>query len=123
MTDTHKVYKLEKFGLEANIGKYAKQANGAVWLKQGKNIVLSTAVASAAPVDFPGYFPLMVEYRERLSAAGKIPGGYIKREGRLSDSEILISLLASGQIGKAPDSGSGNCRFESCLASHLIFRA
>ncbi len=88
-----KTYKLEKAGLEVEIGKFACQANGAVWIKHDKNVVLSTAVSSESERDFAGFFPLMVEYRERTAASGKFPGGFIKREGRLTDSEILGSRL------------------------------
>ena len=87
-----------ELGLEVELGKYARQANGAAWLKSGKNIVLCTAVASGAPKDFLGFFPLTVEYRERTSAAGKIPGGFFKREGKLSDAEVLNSRLIDRPI-------------------------
>lgn len=86
-----KIFKLESLGLEVTLGKYAKQADGAVWIKAGNNIVLSTAVATKEPKDFMGFFPLTVEYRERPASAGKIPGGFIKREGKLSDTEVLTS--------------------------------
>lgn len=88
-----RTFKLESAGLEVEIGKYAKQADGAVWIKSGNNIVLSTVVATKEPKDFMGFFPLTVEYREKTSAAGKFPGGFIKREGRLSDHEVLTSRL------------------------------
>src|SRR3990167_9582203 len=90
-------FKLEEFGLEVEIGKYAQQAAGAVWLKQGGTIVLST-VCSAATDEFPGFLPLSVDYREQFAAAGKIPGGYYKREGRSSDKEILTSRLIDRSI-------------------------
>lgn len=93
-----KIYTLEKFGLEVEIGKFAKQADGATWLKSGNTIVLSTAVAAEPPKEFMGFFPLTVEYRERMAAAGKFPGGFIKREGRLSDFEILSSRLIDRSI-------------------------
>jgi len=94
----HKIFKLPELGLEVEIGKYARQADGAAWIKAGNNIVLSTAVASKTAREFLGFFPLTVEYRERTSAAGKFPGGYIKREGRLSDLEILTSRLIDRPI-------------------------
>src|SRR5665647_2257493 len=84
-----KKFKLDSFGYEVEIGKYACQADGAVWLKQGGTVVLATVV-SATSKDFPGFLPLTVDYREHFSAAGKIPGGYFKREGRSTDREILI---------------------------------
>jgi polyribonucleotide nucleotidyltransferase len=86
-----KVFSLPEMGLEVEIGKFARQADGSVWIKAGKNIVLATVVATKKTKEFGGFFPLTVEYRERPSAAGKIPGGYIKREGKLSDAEVLTS--------------------------------
>src|SRR3990170_8690728 len=85
-------FKLEKFGIEVELGKYAQQAAGAVWLKQGGTVVLST-VCSAPSKEFPGFLPLSVDYREQFAAAGKIPGGYYKREGRLTDRETLTARL------------------------------
>lgn len=93
-----KKFRLDSLGLEVVIGKFARQADGAVWISKGKNIVLATAVATEAPKDFMGFFPLTVEYRERMSAAGKFPGGFIKREGKLSDFEILSSRLIDRAI-------------------------
>lgn len=87
-----KTFRLEEFGFEAQFGKYALQANGAVWLQKGGTVVLATAV-SAPNKEFAGFFPLVVDYREQFSAAGKIPGGYYKREGKSSDREVLTSRL------------------------------
>lgn len=84
--------------LEVEIDKYARQADGAAWLKSGNNVVLTTTVASKEEKEFIGFFPLTVELRERMAAAGKIPGGYIKREGKLSDSEVLNSRLIDRSI-------------------------
>ncbi|HEV2601719.1 MAG TPA: polyribonucleotide nucleotidyltransferase [Candidatus Babeliales bacterium] len=92
-----KNFRLEDFGYEVEIGRVAKQANGAVWLKRGGTIVLVTA-CSAESKDFPGFLPLSVDYRENYSAAGKIPGGYYKREGRPSDKEVLTSRLIDRAI-------------------------
>jgi polyribonucleotide nucleotidyltransferase len=80
-------------GLEVVIGKFAGQADGSAWLKSGDNVVLATSVMSREERDFMGFLPLTVEYREKTSAAGRIPGGYIKREGRLSDTEVLTSRV------------------------------
>ena len=88
-----KVFHFPELGLEVEIGKFARQADGATWIKAGNNIVLSTVVATKEPKEFVGFFPLTIEYRERASAAGRIPGGYIKREGKLSDVEVLTSRL------------------------------
>src|SRR5512143_3587640 len=73
-------------------GRMARQANGACLVQYGETVVLCTAVAQDNPTDLP-FFPLTIEYRERTYAAGKIPGGFIKREGRPSDSEILSARL------------------------------
>lgn len=93
-----RTFHLPELGLTAVFGKFARQAHGAVWLELKGTRVLSTAVASSQPRDFPGFFPLTVEYRERMSAAGKIPGGYPKREGKLSDFEVLTSRLIDRPI-------------------------
>jgi polyribonucleotide nucleotidyltransferase len=75
-------------------GRFAKQANGSVMVRCGDTMVLVTAVAAEEPKQDIDYFPLQVEYREKTSAAGKFPGGYIKREGgRPSEKEILTSRL------------------------------
>jgi len=91
MNKLSKKYKLDQFGLEVELNKFAKQADGSAWVKLGNNIVLTTAVASKEEKEFVGFFPLTVEYRERTSAAGKFPGGFFKREGKLSDREVLSS--------------------------------
>jgi polyribonucleotide nucleotidyltransferase len=74
-------------------GKLAKQANGAVVVKSGDSVVLVTACANENPKPGQGFFPLTVDYREYTYAAGKFPGGFIKREGRLSEKEVLTSRL------------------------------
>ncbi|MEX0940057.1 MAG: polyribonucleotide nucleotidyltransferase [Candidatus Babeliales bacterium] len=85
-----KKFSLPEFNYEVEIGKVAAQADGAAWFKYGETVVLATAV-SAPTEEFPGFLPLTVDYREQLAAAGKIPGGYFKREGRLTDKEVLTS--------------------------------
>lgn len=87
-----KKYSLAEFGYTAIIGKFAGQADGAVWLQQGGTVVLAV-VASEKSEEFPGFFPLTVEYREQFAAAGRIPGGYLKREGKPSDQEVLNGRL------------------------------
>ncbi|HMN49735.1 MAG TPA: polyribonucleotide nucleotidyltransferase, partial [Ignavibacteriaceae bacterium] len=84
------------FSLET--GRYAKQANGAVMVTYGDTMVLVTAVASPEAKEGMDYFPLQVEYREKTSAAGKFPGGYIKREGRPTEKEILSARLCDRPI-------------------------
>ncbi|AST97558.1 polyribonucleotide nucleotidyltransferase [Shouchella clausii] len=83
--------------LSVEVGQLAKQANGAVLVRYGDTAVLSTATASKEPKDLP-FFPLTVNYEERLYAAGKIPGGFIKREGRPSERAILTSRLIDRPI-------------------------
>jgi polyribonucleotide nucleotidyltransferase len=79
-------------------GRYAKQANGAVMVRYGDTMVLVTAVATTEVKDNQDFFPLQVEYREKTSAAGKFPGGFIKREGRPTEKEILSSRLIDRPI-------------------------
>ncbi len=79
-------------------GLYAKQANGAVMVRYADTMVLVTAVATEEAKEDQDFFPLQVEYREKTSAAGKFPGGYIKREGRPSEKEILSSRLIDRPI-------------------------
>src|SRR5690349_332655 len=74
-------------------GKLARQANGAVTVKQGNAILLATVVANKEPREGQEFFPLSVDYQEKFASAGRIPGSFFKREGRLSDYEVLISRL------------------------------
>lgn len=92
-----KTFTLPEFGYSVVLDKYARQADGSVWIQQGGTVVLATAV-SAESSEFPGFLPLTVEYREKFSAAGKIPGGYFKREGKPSDKEILTARLIDRAI-------------------------
>ena len=77
--------------LSFETGKLAKQAHGSVVVRTGENVVLATAVANADPREGIDFFPLTVDYREYTYAGGRIPGGFIKREGRPSEREILTS--------------------------------
>ncbi|OGU63744.1 MAG: polyribonucleotide nucleotidyltransferase [Ignavibacteria bacterium RBG_16_36_9] len=79
-------------------GRYARQANGSVMVRYGDTMVLVTAVASTEVKEDQDFFPLQVEYREKTSAAGKFPGGFIKREGRPTEKEILSSRLIDRPI-------------------------
>ena len=79
-------------------GRFAKQANGSVMVRYGDTMGLVTAVASPEAKPDQDFFPLQVEYREKTSAAGKFPGGYIKREGRPTEKEILSSRLIDRPI-------------------------
>jgi polyribonucleotide nucleotidyltransferase len=84
--------------LTIETGRFAKQANGAAMVRYGDTMVLVTAVASPESKPDQDFFPLQVEYREKTSAAGKFPGGYIKREGRPTEKEILSSRLIDRPI-------------------------
>ncbi|MCK1975464.1 polyribonucleotide nucleotidyltransferase [Jeotgalicoccus huakuii] len=83
--------------LKVEYGEMAKQANGSVLVRYGDTVVLSTATASKEPKDI-GFFPLTVGYEEKLYAAGKIPGGFNKREGRPSEDATLTSRLIDRPI-------------------------
>lgn len=74
-------------------GRLARQADGAVTVRMGNNILLATVVAAQEAKEGQDFFPLSVDYMEKMAAAGRIPGSFFKREGRLSESEILISRL------------------------------
>ena len=84
--------------LTIETGLLAPQANGAVTVRQGDTILLSTATATSSPREGIDYFPLQVEYREKFSAAGKFPGGFFKREGRPSEKEILTARFTDRPI-------------------------
>src|SRR6266567_5197060 len=77
--------------LSIETGRVAEQANGAVILRQGDTVVLSTAVMAKEPREGIDWFPLTCDYEERFYAAGKFPGGFIKREGRPSENAVLTS--------------------------------
>lgn len=79
--------------LRADIGRVAAQANGAVLMHYGDTVVLSTATASEKPREGIDFFPLSVEYEEKMYAVGKIPGGFNKREGKASENAILTSRV------------------------------
>lgn len=82
-------------GAEVTIetGRLARQADGAVTVRQGNCILLATVVAAKEPREGQDFFPLSVDYQEKFASAGRIPGSFFKREGRLSDYEVLISRL------------------------------
>ena len=91
----YKSFSMELAGrtLTVDIGRVAKQANGAALMHYGETVVLSTATASDKPRDGIDFFPLSVEYEEKLYAVGKIPGGFNKREGKASENAILTSRV------------------------------
>jgi polyribonucleotide nucleotidyltransferase len=90
-TFMYKTFEMELAGrpLKVDVGRVAKQANGAVLMHYGDTTVLCTATASEKPRDGIDFFPLSVEYNERMYAVGKIPGGFNKREGKASENAIL----------------------------------
>ena len=91
----YKSYEMELGGrtLRVDIDRVAKQANGAAFMHYGDTVVLSTATASSKPREGIDFFPLAVEYEEKMYAAGKIPGGFKKREGRASDHATLTARV------------------------------
>lgn len=99
MSEQKKVYTLDWAGrtLTIEAGQLAKQANGAVLVRYGETTVLSTVTASKKPKPLD-FFPLTVNYEERMYSVGKIPGGFIKREGRPSENAVLTSRLIDRPI-------------------------
>ena len=91
----YKSYSMELAGrtLTVDVDRVAKQANGAVLMHYGDTVVLSTATASDKPREGVDFFPLSVEYEEKMYAVGKIPGGFNKREGKASENAILTSRV------------------------------
>ncbi|MCI5481187.1 MAG: polyribonucleotide nucleotidyltransferase [Lachnospiraceae bacterium] len=91
----YKSFSMELAGrtLTVDVGRVAAQANGAAFMHYGDTTVLSTATASEKPRDGIDFFPLSVEYEEKLYASGKIPGGFNKREGKASEHAILTSRV------------------------------
>lgn len=91
----YKTFSMDLAGrtLSVDIGRVAAQANGAAFMHYGETVVLSTATASDKPREGIDFFPLSVEYEEKLYAVGKIPGGFSKREGKASENAILTSRV------------------------------
>lgn len=91
----YKSFSMELAGrtLTVDVGRVAKQANGAAFMHYGDTVVLSTATASEKPREGIDFFPLSVEYEEKLYSVGKIPGGFNKREGKASENAILTSRV------------------------------
>ena len=96
----HKSYTINFNGapLTVEIGKVAKQANGACWITQGESVVLVTATASTKAKEGVDFLPLSCDYEEKMYASGKIPGGFKKREGRPGTDAILTSRLMDRPI-------------------------
>lgn len=95
MAKEFKSFSMELAGrtLTVDVGRVAAQANGAAFMHYGDTVVLSTATASEKPRDGIDFFPLSVEYEEKLYAVGKIPGGFNRREGKASENAILTSRV------------------------------
>ncbi len=96
----HKVFEFDYAGrkLTVETGKYAQQANGTCLMRCGETAVLVTATASKTPREGIDFFPLNVEFEEKMYSVGKIPGGFIKREGRPTEKAILTSRLIDRPI-------------------------
>ncbi|MCA0256695.1 MAG: polyribonucleotide nucleotidyltransferase [Proteobacteria bacterium] len=96
----HHIVEIEWAGrpLKLETGKVARQADGAVIATYGETVVLATVVSAKSPKPGQDFFPLTVNYQEKTYAAGKIPGGYFKREGRPSENETLVSRLIDRPI-------------------------
>ena len=86
-------YKIGDEELILETGRMGKQANGCVYAQFAGTSVIATVCASSTVVEGMDYVPVTVEYNEKFYAAGKIPGGFVKREGRPKDKEILVSRL------------------------------
>ncbi|MDJ1484587.1 polyribonucleotide nucleotidyltransferase [Cytophagaceae bacterium YF14B1] len=96
ITKTFEMPNGQKITIET--GKLAKQADGSVVVRQGNTMLLATVVANQEAKAGVDFLPLSVDYQEKFASAGKIPGGFLRREGKLSDNEILISRLVDRAI-------------------------
>lgn len=100
-------------------GKLAKQADGAVVVRQGNTMLLATVVASKDAREDVDFLPLSVDYQEKFASAGKIPGGFLKREGRLSDHEVLICRLVDRALRPLfPSDFHGDTQVMISMISH-----
>jgi polyribonucleotide nucleotidyltransferase len=105
--------------IELETGKLAKQADGAVVLTMGKTMILATVVSDKDAGDDMDFLPLTVNYKEKFAAAGKIPGGFLKREARPNDNEILVCRLIDRALRPLfPDDYHANTLVEIQLISH-----
>jgi len=100
-------------------GKLAKQANGSVVVRMGNTMLLATVVSNEKAAENPSFFPLSVDYQEKFAAAGRIPGGFNKREGKLSDQEVLICRLVDRAMRPLfPDDYYNDTQINIFLISH-----
>lgn len=105
--------------ISVETGKLAKQADGSVVIRQGNTMLLCAAVSSHDAKDGVDFLPLTVDYREKFSATGRIPGGYLKREGRPSDDEVLIMRLVDRALRPLfPDDYHADTQIMIQLISH-----
>ena len=100
MLENHKIFETEVGGrkVTVDVGKYAQQANGSCIVRCGETVVMVNATMSETPRDGMDFFPLSVDYEEKMYAVGKIPGSFKRREGRASDKAILTSRLIDRPI-------------------------
>ncbi len=100
MLENYKTFKTEIGGREVTVevGKYAQQANGSCLIRCGETVVMVNVTMAPTPREGMDFFPLSVDYEEKMYAVGKIPGGFKKREGRASDKAILVSRLIDRPI-------------------------
>ncbi|MEO6590546.1 MAG: polyribonucleotide nucleotidyltransferase [Pyrinomonadaceae bacterium] len=103
--------------LTVETGKVAKQADGAVVVKYGDTVILVTAVSARSPREGLDFFPLTVEYRESMYAAGRIPGNYFRREGRPNEKEVLTARLIDRPVRPLFPEGY---RYETQIVSTII---
>src|SRR5260370_41611755 len=107
--------------LRLETGKIARQADGAVLATYGETVVLATVVAAKTPREGVDFLPLTVDYQEETYAAGRIPGGYFKREGRPSDKETLVSRLSDRPIRALfVDGGRNQTQAIITVLSHAV---
>ena len=94
MFENYRVFKTMFAGRELTVetGKVCGLANGSCWVRYGETVVMVNVAASAKPRDGVDFFPLSVDYEEKLYAVGKIPGGFLKREGR---PRVLLTVLCA----------------------------
>ena len=100
MLENHRVYTTTIGGREVSVdvGKYAQQANGSCIVRCGDTVVMVNVTMAPVPREGMDFFPLSVDYEEKMYAIGKFPGGFKKREGRASDKAILVSRLIDRPI-------------------------
>jgi polyribonucleotide nucleotidyltransferase len=100
MYENHKVFETHIAGKKITVetGKHALLANGSCLVRYGDTVIIATVTASSAPKEGIDYFPLSVDYEERMYSVGKIPGGFKKREGRPTDTAVLTSRLIDRPI-------------------------